>query len=135
MKVRKCILWAHIMIKGPQPDSRPGHLHFLTVAQLTGNSMRREHSKWKLMKRIHRTPCVINQHAAKDVCGCGFYHISWTERGPTFTHSTCLCRCCGTSLYFLKGKRAAAVSRVCQSTEHSWWLHFKCCEIIMLLNR
>lgn len=93
------------MIRGPHPDSRAGHLHLLTVAQLTGNSMRREHSKWKLMKRTHRTPCVINQHAARDVCGCGFYHISWTERGPTFTRSTCVC------------VGAAAVSGVSQSAE------------------
>lgn len=48
------------------------------------NSMRQEHSKWKLMMRAHRAPCVINQHTARDVSSWRFHLISWTEWGTNF---------------------------------------------------
>lgn len=71
-----------ILMRGPYADARPGYFHLISVAQLTVNSMRQEDSKWKLMMRTYRAPCVINQHAAKDVSGRSFRLISWTKWGP-----------------------------------------------------
>lgn len=68
-----------ILMRRPYADARPAYFHLISVAQLTVNSMRQEDSKWKLMMRTYRAPCVINQHAARDVSGRSFRLISWTK--------------------------------------------------------
>lgn len=73
--------WWPFLMRGAYADARPGYFHLISVAQLTLNSMRQEDSKWKLMMRTYRVPCVINQHAAGDVSGQCFHLISWTKWG------------------------------------------------------
>lgn len=72
--------WWPFLMRGPYTHTRPGYFHLISVAQFMLNSMRQEDSKWKLMMRTHRAPCVINQHAAGDVSGQCFHIISWTKR-------------------------------------------------------
>lgn len=64
----------------------------MAIAQLMLNSMRQQHSKWKLMMRTHRAPCVINQHVTEDVCSRALYLISRTERRTFFMYSLYLQR-------------------------------------------
>lgn len=109
-KWRKYILWLQLIIVRLNANSKPEHFHLMATAQLMLNSMRRQNSKWKLMMRTHRAPCVINQHATEDVCSRALYLISRTERRAYFSCTVCTCR----------GISVRTISP-CAEQKNPWW--------------